>query len=290
MSRSSSRVSRSRSRPRLSISASADDLGGRLAAKDAMVAKLRGHNQALEGTLLAERDRTFLLRKDQQRLQRRTKEQTYMGRMLRQEQRTVREQNLQLESLKNVVEWSDVSKRHDVEQTIADKTEEVEYLRARLATVEQEKATHRSQAQKLSARVSMLEEIAQNRALQNEEAIDAVRADLGAQLEVSDRNAEMLTKQGKTYEEMLRRMGKDLVRASERNQKLQQKLGNVNIMLVGSAVSSRPAQPTARTVVIAALLHCLYDTAVLDCGRTGTAVLHRHRSYNEWSRSSARKC
>ena len=118
-------------------SVSSDDLNGsrgesRLSLKDDLIARLRESNRGLEGALLAEQDRSFVLKKDTVRLQRKHRQQDYLGRMLRKETAGKLVLAKKLESMNNVLEWGDVSRRHDVEDTLRTKTSEIEHLNARL--------------------------------------------------------------------------------------------------------------------------------------------------------------
>jgi hypothetical protein len=204
----------------------------RLARKDAVIHELRERNRTLEQTLFKHGQQMDDMKKANRKLSRRTKEQSYVGSMLRREsaERIVQIQKVQ--SLENVVDWGDVGRRHTVEQVLTSKTEEIEALRAELAGCELKLRREKSRGNNLAARVSMLESIAEDRAEQAEKEKEAVRAELETQLEVSDRNAAMVSRQNGQFDEMLRRMGRDLVASRIEGEELQRRLGDANVLLV----------------------------------------------------------
>lgn len=239
----------------------------RLARKDAMIYELRERNRALEQTIGKHKQQMDDMKKANRKLSRRTREQSYMGSMLRHESTERATQLQKLQSLENVVDWSDVGRRHTVEQTLHDKTEEIEALRIELAGCELKLRRERSRANKLQARVDMLEAIKADTAVKVERDKEGIRAELEKHLEVADRNAAMVSRQNEQYDEMLRRMGRDLVASRTERDNLQKKLGDVNVMMVlQKMVALRRAE------VLRKLKGQLFEQNRLVVEKGGTAV------------------
>ena len=182
-------------------------LKDRIARKDAIIQEMRERNRTLEVTLVKHGEQMDDCKKLNRKLSRRTKEQSYMGTMMRRESADRILQLQKVASLENVVDWGDVGRRHTVEETLSTKTEEIELLRAELAACELKLRKERSKASNLAARVAMLESIAENTASQTTKEKADITSGLEQHLEVADRNAAMVQRQNEQYGEMLRRMG-----------------------------------------------------------------------------------
>lgn len=204
----------------------------RLARKDAMIYELRERNSALETLVTKHKEQMEDMKKANRKLSRRTKEQSYMGSMMRRESAERANQLQKLQSLEKVVDWGDVGRRHTVEQTLSSKTDEIEALRAELAACELKLRLERSRANKLQVRVDKLEAGQATSAVQAEKEKESIRAELEKHLEVADRNAAMVSRQNEQFDEMLRRMGRDLVASRIEGENLQRRLGDANVLLV----------------------------------------------------------
>jgi chromosome segregation ATPase len=239
----------------------------RLARKDAIIYELRERNRALEQAMSKHTQQMDDMKKANRKLSRRTREQSYMGSMLRHESAERATQLQKLQSLENVVDWSDVGRRHTVEQTLNDKTEEIEALRADLAGCELKLRLERSRGNKLQARVDMLEAIKADTAEQVEREKESIRTELEKHLEVADRNAAMVSRQNDQYDEMLRRMGRDLVASRTERENLQRKLGDANVMMVLQKMVALRRAETLRK-----LKDQLFEQNRLVVEKGGTAV------------------
>lgn len=204
----------------------------KLALKDSLIGRLKESNRGLEATLASQRNAALELEKSSEKLRRRNKEQAYFGKLLRRETATRVQQESQIASLRSAVAWGDVGRRHAVEQTLADKTEEIERLRAQLERTTLQASRERAKRRQHAARIHVLEELLASRGRDAAAELEAAQEGLQRQLEVADRNGEMVSAQNVSMQQMVRRMGLDLVRARAESEALRRKLGSVNVLLV----------------------------------------------------------
>jgi Ca2+-binding EF-hand superfamily protein len=139
------------------------------------------------------------------------KEQYYLSGLVTKQNRERIHQEEKLASLKNVLEWGDVGRRHEVEATLHDKVSQVDRLETTLERTRGQKRAQVSKAATAQKRVEMLQAISKTREAKHKDAIAAVEQRWQEQLDVADMNNNMLHEQNQTYEQMLRKMGADLV-------------------------------------------------------------------------------
>ena len=108
-----------------------------LEARNTVISGLRTQNRSMEKMMERQRDEASGLRRELRRMKQRQEEKQYVNRMLKSETEQRIKQDKKIESLKSVLDWGDVGKRHEVEGQLKQKVltlDKVERERDLLAT------------------------------------------------------------------------------------------------------------------------------------------------------------
>ena len=217
-----------------SLTASSGRLPHLVSTEDAAKATILGLKERLAGmekTVESQKVQIVNLEKAERRAWKKRKEQYYLTHMVAQQNKERIKVNEKVESMKNVLDWADVGRRHEVEHTLHTKVVAVDKLEHKLDKALGKTRAQKSKADSLQKRIEMLQAIAKQREGRHADALVQTESRLLEQLEVADRNNAMLVEQAARYEQMLRRMGQDLVAEKKETAALHQRIVDHNIML-----------------------------------------------------------
>ena len=204
----------------------------KLSQKDQTIAGLREHNRQLEGSLQQQERETQDARLEARRLWKKNKEKSYVTSMLKHEidERISRDEKIK--SLKNVLEWENVGKRHEVENSLKSKIMQLDDDTTQLQDTEERLRSLESKNRILSGKLSK-ERTAREEAEQSFTALKAeAEQKMAASFEESERTTTMYQAQNSQLQNVLKAVTEDLKKEKESNAATYRKLGNVNVMLV----------------------------------------------------------
>jgi hypothetical protein len=113
------------------------DVEKKLARQELTIASLRNHNKALEKTMRQKEQELYEAQQEAKRLWKKNKEKNYVTTRLKQEIDDRINKQKKIESLKNVLKWSDVGERHEVQNMLSSKVMQLDDATIRLESAEE---------------------------------------------------------------------------------------------------------------------------------------------------------
>ena len=200
--------------------------------KDQTIAGLREQNRKLEATLQQQHLETQDAKTEARRLWKKNKEKNYIQSQLKHEidERISRDEKIK--SLKNVLEWENVGKRHEVEKSLNSKIMQLDETTNSLQSAEERLRSLESKNRILAGKLSK-ERTAREEAEQSFTALKAeAEQKMAASFEESERTTTMYQAQNSQLQNVLKAVTEDLKREKDSGALMYKKLGNVNVMLV----------------------------------------------------------
>ena len=200
--------------------------------KDQTIAGLREQNRKLEATLQDQKLETQNAHAEVNKWKKKNKEKSYIQGQLKQEIDVRISRDEQIKSLKNSLDWENVGKRHEVEQTLTSKVMQLDETTRQLQSTEERLRSLESKNRILSGKLSK-ERTAREEAEQSFTALKAeAEQKMAAAYEESERTTSMYQAQNSQLQNVLKAVTEDLKQEKDSNRAIYKKLGNVNVMLV----------------------------------------------------------
>jgi chromosome segregation ATPase len=250
----------------------------KLQQKQQTIDSLREFNRALEVAMEQQKLEMKDIRSESSRLYKKNKEKGKVTTLWKHEIDDRIEKEKKIESLKNVLDWGDVGKRHEVENLLKSKVFQLDEATTSLQSTEERVRGLESKNRILSGKLAK-----ERKAREEAEAsFDALKAEADQKMaeayEESERTTAMYQSQNSQLQSVLKAVTEDLKKEKEANETMYRKLGNVNVILTLSRMVA------LKRAEMNQMLHDQLETANEKLkGLGGTAVA------SKWMYESIRK-